>query len=202
MLWFQTSKTSQGAVSDSTSQPSSRTAKSGKFALLSRAVKHSDIHLKVLSLQNHKSFEHFFCFHRTSGIFLKDLERFKADIAFIYTALACWPAISSNFNFDLTFCNAKFHWFVRYQMRVFIGWWERWLARACIEKIFLDQEVNKQNFSSFVELILHSRGWENSRQLCKPSTSSRVCITVSNSPNPSPPCLYQAMQRRKTFSIA
>ena len=31
----------------------------------------------------------------------------------------------------------------------------------------------------------HSRGWKNSRQLCKPSTSSRVCITVSNSTNPS-----------------
>ena len=31
----------------------------------------------------------------------------------------------------------------------------------------------------------HSRCWENSRQLCKPSTSSRVCITVSNPPNPS-----------------
>ena len=31
----------------------------------------------------------------------------------------------------------------------------------------------------------HSRRWENSRQLCKPLTSSRVCITVSNSPNPS-----------------
>ena len=29
------------------------------------------------------------------------------------------------------------------------------------------------------------RLWENSRRLCKPSTSSRVCITVSNSPNPS-----------------
>ena len=28
-------------------------------------------------------------------------------------------------------------------------------------------------------------GMENSRQLCKPSTSSRVCVTVSNSPNPS-----------------
>ena len=25
----------------------------------------------------------------------------------------------------------------------------------------------------------HSRRWENSRQLCKPSTSSRVCITVA-----------------------
>ena len=30
------------------------------------------------------------------------------------------------------------------------------------------------------------RGWQKSRQLCKPSTLSRVCITVSNSPNPSP----------------
>ena len=31
----------------------------------------------------------------------------------------------------------------------------------------------------------HERGWENSRQLCKPLISSRVCITVSNSPNAS-----------------
>ena len=29
----------------------------------------------------------------------------------------------------------------------------------------------------------HSRGWENSRHLCKPETKSRICITVSNSPN-------------------
>ena len=27
-------------------------------------------------------------------------------------------------------------------------------------------------------------GWENSQKLCKPSTVSQVCITVSNSPNP------------------
>ena len=31
----------------------------------------------------------------------------------------------------------------------------------------------------------HSRRWENFRQLCKPLTSSRVWIIVSNSPNPS-----------------
>ena len=31
----------------------------------------------------------------------------------------------------------------------------------------------------------HLRRWENSRQLCKPETKSRVCVTVSNSPNPS-----------------
>ena len=38
---------------------------------------------------------------------------------------------------------------------------------------------------NFFPVFKHSRGWVNSRQLCKPSASSRVCITVSNSPNPS-----------------
>ena len=76
-------------MSDSTSQPSSRTAKSGKFTSLSRAIKRSDIHLEVLSSQSRKSFEYFLCFHRNLAIFLKDLEGFKADIAFIYTTLAC-----------------------------------------------------------------------------------------------------------------
>ena len=47
----------------------------------------------------------------------------------------------------------------------------------------------------------HSRRWENFRQLCKPSTSCRVCITVENSPKPLS-SLYQAMKTRKTFSIA
>ena len=45
---------------------------------------------------------------------------------------------------------------------------------------------NKKLFSCVcIAWYKHSRGWENSRQLCKPLTSSRVCITVSNSPNPS-----------------
>ena len=76
-------------MSDSTSQPSSPTAKSGKFTSLSRAIKRSDIHLKVLSSQNRKSFEYFLCFHRTLGISPKDLEGLKADIAFSYMTLAC-----------------------------------------------------------------------------------------------------------------
>ena len=58
MLWFQTSKTSRGTMSGSTSKPSSRTTKSGKFTSVSRAIKRSDIHLEVLSLQNRKSFEY------------------------------------------------------------------------------------------------------------------------------------------------
>ena len=80
-------------MSDSTSQPSSWTAKSGKFTSLSTAIKRSDIHLEVPSLQNHKSFDHFFCFHRTLGISPKDLEGFKADITFIYKTLTCSLAI-------------------------------------------------------------------------------------------------------------
>ena len=94
-------------MSDSTSQPSSRTAKSGKFALLSRAIKHSDIHFQVLSLQNRKSFEYFFCFHRTLGISPKDLEGFKADIVFIYMAPVYSLAISTNFD-HLTFVTRNF----------------------------------------------------------------------------------------------
>ena len=59
---------------------------------------------------------------------------------------------------------------------------------------------NKKLFSCVcISWYKHSRGWETSQQLYKLSTSSRVCITVSNSPNPS--CLYQAMQTRKTFTI-
>ena len=96
-----------------TSQPSSRAAKSGKFTLLSRAMKQIDRHLEVLSFQNRKSF------HRTLRISPKDLEGFKADIAFIYTALASSLAISTKLNF--IFCNAKFHWFVRHQRRILIG---------------------------------------------------------------------------------
>ena len=72
-------------------QPSSRAAKSGKFALPSRAIKHCGFNLEVLSLQSRKSFEYFFCTHRTLGISPIDLEGFKADIAFISTrrSLAC-----------------------------------------------------------------------------------------------------------------
>ena len=45
---------------------------------------------------------------------------------------------------------------------------------------------NKKLFSCvYIAWYKHERGWENSWQLCKPLTSSRVCITVPNSPNPS-----------------
>ena len=45
---------------------------------------------------------------------------------------------------------------------------------------------NRKLFSCIcIAWYKHSSGWENSRQLCKPSTSSRVCITASNSPSPS-----------------
>ena len=45
---------------------------------------------------------------------------------------------------------------------------------------------NRKHFSCVsITWYKHSRRWENSRQLCKLSTSSRLCIIVSNSPNPS-----------------
>ena len=97
----------EGTMSDSTSQPSSRAAKSGKFALLSRAIKHSDIHLEVLFLQSSKSYEYFFCFHRTLGISPKDLEGFKADIVFIYTTNSSRVLLTSRVVYQLLLF--KFH---------------------------------------------------------------------------------------------
>ena len=88
-------------MSDTTSQPSSRAAKSGKVTLFSREIKH--IRLGVFFLQNRKSFEHFVCFHRTLGISPEDLEGYKVDIAFIYSALACSLTMSTNLNLILTF---------------------------------------------------------------------------------------------------
>ena len=45
---------------------------------------------------------------------------------------------------------------------------------------------NRKLFSCVcVAWYIHLRCWENSRWLCKPSTLSQVCITVSNSPKPS-----------------
>ena len=46
VLRFLTSKTSQHTMSDSTSQPCSRAAKSGKFTSLPRAIKRSDVHFQ------------------------------------------------------------------------------------------------------------------------------------------------------------
>ena len=45
----------------------------------------------------------------------------------------------------------------------------------------------------------HERGWENSRQLCKPETKSRVCITVENSPNASSAHIRLCKHRKKVF---
>ena len=54
----------------------------------------------------------------------------------------------------------------------------------CFGKLFY--KSNRKLFSCVcIAWYKHSRRWENSRLLCKPSTLTRVCITVSNSPNPS-----------------
>ena len=50
---------------------------------------------------------------------------------------------------------------------------------------YLIKAINSLFFRVYIASSKHSEGWENSRKLqsYKPSTASRVCITVSNSPN-------------------
>ena len=67
-------------------------------------------------------------------------------------------------------------------------WWSReW--KHSIENVFrVCKNWNK-----------HERVWENSRQLCKPETNSRVCITVENSPNASSVYIRLCKHRKKVF---
>ena len=42
---------------------------------------------------------------------------------------------------------------------------------------------NRTLFRVFIASSKHEEGWENSKQLCKHSSTSRVCITFENSPS-------------------
>ena len=90
------------------SDSSSRTAKSASSRYFQERSSTVTFIWKFFFLQSRKSFEYFFCSHRTLGISPKDLEGFKADIALIYTTLVCSLAISTNLNFDLTFVTRNF----------------------------------------------------------------------------------------------
>ena len=65
--------------------------------------------------------------------------------------------------------------------------------RQCLNKVFyvffsekLIYKINRKLLCCVcIAWFKHERGWWNSRQLCKASTSFQVCITVSNCPNPS-----------------
>ena len=73
-------------------------------------------------LRESKFFEHFVCFYRTLGISPEDLGGFKANIPFIYSALACSLTMSTTLNLNLTFVtrnligsslsDARFDWLV------------------------------------------------------------------------------------------
>ena len=56
---------------------------------------------------------------------------------------------------------------------------------VCTQKYHTGDVTIESVFRVCIARYKHERGWENSRQLCKPETKSRVCITVKNSPNPS-----------------
>ena len=61
-----------------------------------------------------------------------------------------------------------------------------YLLLRCSFQRKLFYKSNRKLFSCIcIAWYKHSRDWENSRQLCKPETKSRVCITVWNPPNPS-----------------
>ena len=85
-----------------------------------------------------------FCFHRTLGISSKDLEGFKTDIAFIYTALAFSLAISTNLNFYLTFVTQNFigSCDIRCEFSL-VGGKDDWLERVLRKSFWIKKLINK-----------------------------------------------------------
>ena len=71
----------------------------------------------------------------------------------------------------------------------------RWPTSALNDDI----EAMENVFRVCIALYKHERGWENSRQLCKPETKSRVCITVENSPNASSVYIRLCKHRKNVF---
>ena len=59
------------------------------------------------------------------------------------------------------------------------------LNPGCDKKKKMNNWAKENVFRICIAWYNHERGWENSRQLGKPESKSRVCITVENSPNPS-----------------
>ena len=58
----------------------------------------------------------------------------------------------------------------------------------------------QKRLSVFAQPDINTRGgWGNSRQLCKPETKSRVCITIENSPNASSVYIRLCKHRKKVF---
>ena len=71
------------------------------------------------------------------------------------------------------------------------------------EFFFFLGNINKNNWKLLscvcIAWYKHSRGWKNSWKLCKPETTSRVCMTVSNSSNPSSVYIRLCKHRKKVF---
>ena len=128
-------------MSDSTSQPSSKATKSGSSRYFQERSNTVTFILK------------FFLYRIVNRLNIPSIQK-DSNLILLSFARRSLARISTSLNFDFDFSNAKFHWFVRYQIGVLIGLKESRLSRACIKKILLDQEVNNQNFPSFVELIL------------------------------------------------
>ena len=66
-----------------------------------------------------------------------------------------------------------------FQSRIFLHLFPSFIELS--KKYFI--KAIEDFFSVFPYSSKHEGTWENSRQLCIPSAASRVCITVSNSPN-------------------
>ena len=75
----------------------------------------------------------------------------------------------------------------------------RWMNNCELHERNLWNDCTYKRFPCCIAWFKHKRGWENSRQLCKPETKSRVCITIKSSPNPSSVYIRLCKDRKTVF---
>ena len=124
--------------------------------------------------------------------FEKKFELKTRQVYFIYTA-ETWKINFFCLHGKPLFCKTRTDYMSKTLCTRLRNWWEFIsLLISAITKsfmFFLGKLIYKSNRKLFSCICIawykHSRGWEKSRPFCKPSTLSRVCVTVLNSPNPS-----------------
>ena len=144
----------------------------------------------------------FFCFSHPypGGTDLKKILSCKLDKFTLFIQLKLGKSFQTccvNFfclmNGKPLFCKTRTDYMSKTLCTRLRNWWEFIsLLISAITKsfmFFLGKLIYKSNRKLFSCICIawykHSRGWEKSRPFCKPSTLSRVCVTVLNSPNPS-----------------
>ena len=109
------------------------------------------------------------------------------------------PVLQLDILYSITFFIKQLSYYVRSHWSIsvfrleYVNTVVTFQIHACFKNYFIN--AIEHFFHVYIIFSKHSEGWENSGKLYKPLTTSRVCITLSNSPNP--PCVKMRLCKQE-----